>query len=682
MENIFVEFLPPWVETGLQPAFYDKESGTVLQQTARMYDRVNMLVRMFNKLSKNTKEEIERFEQATNDEIERFERVTNEEIESFEHDVNETVDEYIEKFNDLHDYVEDYFDNLDVQEEINNKLDQMVIDGVLQAIIISYIQPRVSWTFNTVADMKADSNLVAGGYARTLGFHSLNDKGGGTYYITNTGTANEKDVIAVGDLYAVLVSPTEINPKQLGATGDGTTDDTAIFNYAINNYSVIKVSSGTYLVDFANINIANKTIEGENKSNCIIKQKNSGTPLFTIGARTKLNNLTIDAENNTNSESILVLASSYTGDYEITNLYIKCPNSIAINGDVTDGYRVGGTIRDIYIETPSIGISLAISQGVGRTNYFTRFFISNIMILQPTNCGIFTSCAGSNAQLSHANINNISVQLSVADTIGIVLSGNSMLNFSNIFTFLEGAGITFQNTYGLDFGLSEFSDTNLIRKTSINGGKIEGGFKNIENIGHYNLKDVEHIVGTKSLINNNSVTTSTIGEEKYESESLLKGGKFVEDFDPVGDTNYKASSNFSSYEVKEDVYGHKYIEVVTGTGGLIEYRYSIDYPETFNAKKYITMYAVFELANVTDSLPLPWTYAVSGEASGSRTNSYVPSTSYPKRFALTKTVNLADYLNGSSYRFGLSLPANTTIKIYKLDVVRGHQTCMNFINFD
>ena len=115
MENIFVEFLPPWVETGLQPAFYDKESGTVLQQTARMYSRVNMLIRMFNKLSKNTKDEIEKFEQ----------------------DTNETINEYIEKFNDLHDYVEDYFDNLDVQEEINNKIDAMVEAGTLQRILNS-----------------------------------------------------------------------------------------------------------------------------------------------------------------------------------------------------------------------------------------------------------------------------------------------------------------------------------------------------------------------------------------------------------------------------------------------------------------------------------------------------------------------------------------------------------------
>jgi hypothetical protein len=114
MENIFVKFLPPWVETGLQPAFYDKESGTVLQQTARMYARVNMLIRMFNKLSKNTKE---------------------------------TVENYINQFNELHDYVHDYFDNLDVQKEIDNKLDRMAEDGTLQEIITEYLDNFVEVIF-------------------------------------------------------------------------------------------------------------------------------------------------------------------------------------------------------------------------------------------------------------------------------------------------------------------------------------------------------------------------------------------------------------------------------------------------------------------------------------------------------------------------------------------------------
>lgn len=142
MENIFVEFLPPWVETGIQPAFYDKESGTVLQQTARMYARVNMLIRMFNKLSKNTREE----------------------IETFEHDVNETVEEYIGKFNDLYNYVHDYFDNLDVQEEINNKLDQMADDGELENIIALYINKKVEYIFPKfwASEVSQDCSLIRG----------------------------------------------------------------------------------------------------------------------------------------------------------------------------------------------------------------------------------------------------------------------------------------------------------------------------------------------------------------------------------------------------------------------------------------------------------------------------------------------------------------------------------------
>lgn len=112
MNKIFAPFLPPWAETGLQPAFYDVESGTVLQQTARMYNKVNQLTRLFNE----------------------FSEATSEEVNAFEREVNDTVAEYIEKFTELKDFVEDYFDNLDVQEEVNHKLDEMAGDGTLQAL--------------------------------------------------------------------------------------------------------------------------------------------------------------------------------------------------------------------------------------------------------------------------------------------------------------------------------------------------------------------------------------------------------------------------------------------------------------------------------------------------------------------------------------------------------------------
>lgn len=237
MENIFVEFLPPWVETGLQPAFYDKESGTVLQQTARMYARVNMLIRMFNKLSKNTKTEIERFETAV-----------NEDMTQYKHDINETVANYIEQFNQLHDYVHDYFDNLDVQEEINNKLDDMVEQGTLQEIIADYLNSRALFGFDTVADMKAATNLIDGSFAYTMGYYTINDCGCATYKITSTEPSGYYETLNSG-LYAELLVDDVMCVKQFGAKGDGLTDDTTKLNACLTcGAKDIVIDSGTYLI--------------------------------------------------------------------------------------------------------------------------------------------------------------------------------------------------------------------------------------------------------------------------------------------------------------------------------------------------------------------------------------------------------------------------------------------------
>ena len=223
MENIFVEFLPPWIETGIQPAFYDKESGTVLQQTARMYARVNMLIRMFNKLSKNTKT---------------------------------TVEDYINQFNELHDYVHDYFDNLDVQEEINNKLDEMAESGVLPEIVGQYLNSTAIWCFDTVADMKVSTNLINGSFARTLGYNSRNDEGGALYKIrkiTNDDVVDESTIIEMSDatdeLIAELVIEPVMNVKQFGVTTSNTTNTK--FQIALTKCEGRKliIPEGTYRVD-------------------------------------------------------------------------------------------------------------------------------------------------------------------------------------------------------------------------------------------------------------------------------------------------------------------------------------------------------------------------------------------------------------------------------------------------
>lgn len=143
------------------------------------------------------------------------------------------VEELQDKYIELKSYVDNYFTNLDVQQEINNKLDEMVANGVLEQIIEQFIQSTALWCFDTVADMKNATNLINGSYVRTLGYYSVNDGGGATYKITNTKSETDYQEV-VGTLYATLIFESYINPLSLGAKGDETNDDYSIISSAIN----------------------------------------------------------------------------------------------------------------------------------------------------------------------------------------------------------------------------------------------------------------------------------------------------------------------------------------------------------------------------------------------------------------------------------------------------------------
>ena len=166
----------------------------------------------------------------------------------------EVTEEYIALTKELKEYMENYFANLDVQEEINNKLDQMVEAGTLQEIIAEYIQANVAWSFDTVADMKVAENFVNGSYAQTLGFYALNDGGGALYKVrtvTNDDVVDEAKIIELADdtLVAELIITEPLNVKQLGVKGDGVTDDTARLQIALDNAHSIFIPDGTYMVD-------------------------------------------------------------------------------------------------------------------------------------------------------------------------------------------------------------------------------------------------------------------------------------------------------------------------------------------------------------------------------------------------------------------------------------------------
>ena len=60
-------------------------------------------------------------------------------------------------WNDLHDYVMNYFNNLDVQDEINNKLDQMYANGQFDAILLPFFNTYTQQIDNRIAQIEVDA---------------------------------------------------------------------------------------------------------------------------------------------------------------------------------------------------------------------------------------------------------------------------------------------------------------------------------------------------------------------------------------------------------------------------------------------------------------------------------------------------------------------------------------------
>lgn len=111
-------------------------------------------------------------------------------------------------FAELKNYVDNYFDNLNVQEEINNKLDDMAESGTLQEIITAYLNIKGVLGFNTVNEMKSATNLVNGSFAKTYGLNTYND-GKGEFYkiraLINTDVIDGVNIIALTN-YPTLIA--------------------------------------------------------------------------------------------------------------------------------------------------------------------------------------------------------------------------------------------------------------------------------------------------------------------------------------------------------------------------------------------------------------------------------------------------------------------------------------------
>lgn len=87
----------------------------------------------------------------------------------------------------------------------------------------SQLETKVN-VYNTVNDMKNDSNIKNGVRCKTLGFREVGDGGGG-YYIVTEDTPNGCNILKINDLLsAKLIIEDVVNFKQVGGNGWGQND--------------------------------------------------------------------------------------------------------------------------------------------------------------------------------------------------------------------------------------------------------------------------------------------------------------------------------------------------------------------------------------------------------------------------------------------------------------------------
>ena len=172
----------------------------------------------------------------------------------------ENIEKLEEAFTTLKNYVDNYFNNLDVQTEINNKLDEMATSGELEAIIASYLNTQAVRGFSTLNDLKNATGLISGAICQTSGKTTYKDGLGSLYRIrniTNEDTIDNDNLVAITSdvsLVAEKITNNISNTKTTGTTNTYSCDyiNGIVVSGSNENGNWIKFNDGTMICTISN----------------------------------------------------------------------------------------------------------------------------------------------------------------------------------------------------------------------------------------------------------------------------------------------------------------------------------------------------------------------------------------------------------------------------------------------
>ena len=255
----------------------------------------------------------------------------------------EVVEELQNLYVELKNFVDNYFDNLDVQEEINNKLDEMTESGYFTNLFLNYL--NISHVFNTTEEMINSEILVSGQTIKTLGYYNIFDDGGAFFKITNEKNPEIYQIPLKNNLYANIIYTDTLNIKQIGAKSDETIDNTEIFNNAINYFKNIFIPGENFWLKNIVINKSVK-ISGIYNQTTLKRYEDIEGDFIKISSNfTEFSNITLMGDR---ASSEKILNGLVLNGEKDSHIIIENVNIYSFTGDGLQNYNAENRIINLY----------------------------------------------------------------------------------------------------------------------------------------------------------------------------------------------------------------------------------------------------------------------------------------------------------------------------------------------
>lgn len=323
---------------------------------------------------------------------------------------NDNINQLEQNFITLYDYVNNYFSNLDVQEEINKKIDELITTGEFNSFLSGIYTPEM---FGAKGDGVTDDTEAI---QKALAFNNVNISK--NYLITENLVLHSNLKIFGG---GTITKKVEFNDSYLNHCIFSCTDSN---NIDINNINLMSNSLAISVHGCSNVNITNLIINSEKYSILISDSEKNESNGITIS------NIKIE------NDATIISSDGIHVDGGCSNIYI---------------YNVSGTTGDDFIALNAI-------EGIRKT--IKNVIIDNIKCSGYAGVRIYgkLKCVIENVSINNSYINsNNGIRLTNivgfteinlnAPTFNNIVFNNCIVNSSirNVFLSYINGSVTFNN---------------------------------------------------------------------------------------------------------------------------------------------------------------------------------------------------------------------------------------------